>query len=195
LTRIYAFVMTGDAGKALVIDKGEPYLNNQLNGLIFAYRALAPRQDHAAVVGRDEIATLPPSVAAYAWSPRCDCFEPTSVERQSAVREIAPSAEQPAPTVDVEYDTDDRTMRWRAGPYERGTWTIRYESAPGLWTIKYDAWRRTGGANVFWPDAERPFRFLVRFESADGWAVRTPVLQFTPATDRRLSWSPASAVP
>jgi hypothetical protein len=195
VARIYAFVVNGDPSTTLVIDKGQPYVNNQLNGLIYTYGALAPERRHATVAGRDEVSSLAPTQRLFVWSPQCDCIAPTTADdvRRSAVHEVAPTSDRPAPRVEIEYQTRDRTMRWKAGPYTDGIWTIRFENAPGLWTIKYDAWRRTGGANVFWPDAERPFRFFVRFESPEGWAVRTPVLSFTPATDGRLSWSPPSS--
>ena len=195
LSRIYGFVLNGTAREALVIDKGQPYLNNQLNGLAFAYRTLAPNHDRARVLGRDELGDVAPdgSTSWFAWSQECRCVAPTTVAVQrAAVREYAAGGDRPPPAVDIWFDARNQTLRWKGGPYTDGTWTIRFESVPDLWTVKYDSWRPTGGANVFWPDVNRPFRFFVRFESPEGWAIRTPVLSFTPGNASHFSWAPPS---
>jgi hypothetical protein len=151
-----------------VIDKVN-YLNNQLNGLAFAYRTLAA--DRGQRGGRPRRCRKSQSGGRHSGSrglPQCRCVAPTTVgARRAAVRECAPGGDRPSPAVDISYDArPDDALESR--PVYRGTWTIP-SNPRGLWTVKYDS-GSSGGSNVFWPDANGPFVSL-SVRSTEGWAV------------------------
>lgn len=111
------------------------------------------------------------------------------LEFDPASRQVGPSAINPSAfcgsiradaPMTASFERQDDTLRWRFGPYKRGTWRLVLIDGEHAWDVPRESAYRLGKT--------RQITLRVAYRAPEGWVTYSPVMALDFTRQTRMTW-------